>query len=157
MFSKSKTPEAKPVRPKAPTTPSLISEGLSVTGDLQSEGEIQIDGQISGDIECASLMVGESATVRGEIVADTVTIRGEVQGRVRGSEVNLAKTARVIGDVLHRTLSMEAGAHLEGQVKKVEDPRALPSAPLPKLLQTGGPTRLEAHEGGAGSDGAASA
>lgn len=140
MFSKSKAPTDRPV-PRVASAPSLISQGLSVTGDLTSEGEIQVDGEVTGDIDCQQLVIGEAAHVRGEIIADTVTIRGEVNGRVRGSEVTLAKSARVVGDVLHRSLAMEAGAHLEGQVRRVDDPRAPIPAGGPKLLHGGADVR----------------
>ncbi|ANK81357.1 MAG: hypothetical protein TEF_11525 [Rhizobiales bacterium NRL2] len=136
MFSKSRTPADKPAV-RAPAAPSLINRGLAITGDLHSDGEIQIDGEVTGDINCNQLVIGESATVRGEIIAEAVTIRGEVNGRVRGSEVSLSKTAKVVGDILHRSLAMEAGAHLEGQVRKVDDPRAPLPTSMPKLLQTG--------------------
>lgn len=136
MFSKSRTPADKPAV-KVAATPSLIGRGLAVSGDLHSDGEVQVDGEVVGDVNCHQLVVGEGAHVRGEIIAEQVTIRGEVQGRVRGTEVSLSKSAKVIGDILHRSLSMEAGAHLEGQVRKVDDPRAPLPAATPKLLQTG--------------------
>lgn len=136
MFSKSRTPADK-TAVKVAATPSLIGRGLAVSGDLHSDGEVQVDGEVVGDVNCHQLVVGEGAHVRGEIIAEQVTIRGEVQGRVRGTEVSLSRSAKVIGDILHRSLSMEAGAHLEGQVRKVDDPRAPLPAATPKLLQTG--------------------
>jgi cytoskeletal protein CcmA (bactofilin family) len=153
MFSKSKTETPRTAKAEPPAPPSLISSGLTIIGDLRCNGEIQVDGEVTGDIDCARLVIGEKARVRGEVLADQVIVRGEVQGRVRGGEVELAKSARVVGDILHRTLAMEAGAHLEGQVRKVEDPRELSeAAPMPKLLQTAGSPRLEAHEGGMDRD-----
>lgn len=139
MFSKSRTPAAKRQPPRQPTTPSLISNGLSITGDLKCDGEIQVDGEVAGDVDCLRLIIGERAVIKGELVAETIIIHGEVQGRVCGGEVSLAKSARVIGDVMHQSLSMEAGAHLEGQVRKVDDPRAPVATNIPKLLQTNGP------------------
>lgn len=136
MFSKSRTPADKPAV-KTAAAPSLINRGLTVTGDLHSDGEIQVDGEVIGDIDCNQLVIGETGTVRGEIIAEAVSIRGEVNGRVRGSDVSLSGTAKVIGDILHRSLAMEAGAHLEGQVRKVDDPRAPLPTSMPKLLQTG--------------------
>lgn len=138
MFSKSRTPAGKGQSARQPTTPSLISNGLSITGDMKCDGEIQVDGEITGDVDCLRLIVGERAVIKGEVIADSVVIRGEVHGRVCGRDVNLAKSAKVIGDVLHQSLSMEAGAHLEGQVRKTDDPRSPVPTNIPKLLQTGG-------------------
>ncbi|MGB0682856.1 MAG: bactofilin family protein [Magnetovibrionaceae bacterium] len=125
MFSKSRkpTPQTKTAPthvPTKPAAPSLISTDLTVVGDLKSDGEIQIDGRINGDICSDSLLVGESAIVTGEIVADRVTVHGAVNGQIRARKVNLAKTARVVGDILHDSLAIETGAFLEGHCKRIE-------------------------------------
>lgn len=141
MFSKSNKPATKANAPRVSVTPSLISHGLEITGDMKCDGEIQIDGSITGDVDCQKLIIGEKAVIKGEVIADVIVVRGEIQGRVRGREVSLARSARVIGDVFHQSLAMEAGAHLEGQVRKVDDPRQQVATNIPKLLQTGGAVR----------------
>ncbi len=120
MFSSSKktTP---PSGNKAP--PSLLSVGLTVNGDLHSDGEVQIDCQVNGDVSAARLAIGENARVVGEVVADHVLIRGEVTGRIRAKSVELDKTARVRGDIWHELLSIAAGAKIEGLCKFAENPR----------------------------------
>ncbi len=87
---------------------------------MKSSGDIQIDGAIEGDINSRLLTVGEQAVVEGCIVADTVRISGTVKGQIKARMVHLDKTARVIGDLTHETLTMEAGALLEGQVRRLE-------------------------------------
>lgn len=120
MFSSSKkTPS--PSGNKAP--PSLLSVGLTVNGDLHSDGEVQIDCQVNGDVSAARLAIGENARVVGEVVADHVLIRGEVTGRIRAKSVELDKTARVRGDIWHELLSIAAGAKIEGLCKFAENPR----------------------------------
>ena len=66
--------------------------------------------------------------------AKEVDIRGQVSGRVEGEVVALAKTARVIGDIWHNSLAMEAGAHLEGQVRKA-DGKGVMDKPLQAILR----------------------
>ncbi len=102
-----------------PSSPSLISSDVRIVGDLQSEGEVQVDGTIDGDIRTHTLLVGEGAHIVGEIVSDTVIIRGNVTGQVKARSVELAKTAHVIGDILHEDLAMETGAFLEGHCKRI--------------------------------------
>jgi cytoskeletal protein CcmA (bactofilin family) len=101
------------------STPSIISADVRIVGDLQSQGEIQVDGSIDGDIRTHTLLVGEGAHITGEIVADSVIVRGNVTGQVKARSVELAKTAHVIGDILHEDLAMETGAFLEGHCKRV--------------------------------------
>jgi cytoskeletal protein CcmA (bactofilin family) len=130
MFSKgSKSPEA-PVPPenlpesrptgKSSGVPSIVSADLKIVGDLTSSGDLQIDGAVEGDITSRSLTVGESAVVRGVLVAEKERIYGSVFGQVKANSVMLAKTAKVEGDIEHQTLSMEEGAALAGSLSRLE-------------------------------------
>ena len=113
--------------------PSIISPDLKIVGDLKSNGDIQIDGTIEGDINSRLLTVGEQAVVEGCIVADTVRISGTVKGQIKARMVHLDKEARVTGDLIHETLTMEAGALLEGQVKRLEPSKTKTSAKVAPL------------------------
>ncbi len=98
--------------------PSLISTDLEITGNLQTSGEVQLDGNVTGDVNCAKLVIGEKAVVTGHIDADEVMIRGQVTGRIKAKDVHLSKTARVIGDIWHDSLAIDAGAFLDGHCKR---------------------------------------
>jgi cytoskeletal protein CcmA (bactofilin family) len=119
------------VQPPAPSkrsssmkskAPSILSADLVVHGSIMSEGEVQLDGTVEGDVRAGSLTIGEEANVKGEVVAETVVIRGRVQGSVRARQVQLASTARVEGDVIHATLSIESGAFFDGHCRRSTDP-----------------------------------
>ncbi len=113
---------------KAKPPASTLSSDMTVTGNLKTSGDIQVEGTVEGDIRAHLLTVGESATIRGEIVADDVVINGRVIGRVRGLKVRLTATARVEGDIIHKTIAIESGAHFEGSVQRQEDPLSNGSA-----------------------------
>lgn len=109
------------VQAKSPSgVPSIISSDLRIEGNLFSEGDIQIDGEVSGDIDSKTLTLGEKSIVRGSISAETVRICGKVEGEVKASTVVMTKTARVSGDVLHDSLAVEAGAFIDGHCKRLE-------------------------------------
>ena len=112
------TPTAPRVKPAA----SILSSDLTITGNVKTTGDIQVEGVVEGDIRAHLLTVGESATIRGEIVADDVVVNGRVVGRVRGLKVRLTSTARVEGDIVHKTIAIESGAHFEGSVQRQDDP-----------------------------------
>ena len=108
--------------PKTKPPASVLSADLHVTGNLKTTGDIQIEGQVDGDIRAHLLTVGEGATVKGEVMADDVIVNGRVIGRVRGLKVRLTSTARVEGDIIHKTIAIESGAHFEGSVQRQDDP-----------------------------------
>jgi len=109
---------------KPKPAPSVLSSDLTVTGNLVTSGDIQIEGTVEGDIRAHLLTVGDGATVKGECVADDVVVNGRVVGCVRGLKVRLTASARVEGDIIHKTIAIESGAHFEGSVKREDDPLA---------------------------------
>jgi cytoskeletal protein CcmA (bactofilin family) len=101
---------------------SVIDAWLVINGNLESDGAIEVDGQIQGDVRCAHLTVGRHAQVTGNITADEVVVRGKVTGVIRANRVILLDTAQVDSEILHKTLSIEEGASFEGASHRREDP-----------------------------------
>jgi cytoskeletal protein CcmA (bactofilin family) len=122
MFSKTERARTDGTGKPQDTTPSLISANLYIVGNLKSEGEIQIDGTVDGDVAAHLLTVGEKAKIAGEVVADEIIVRGLVQGRIRARRVQLSKTARVRGDIWHELLAIDSGAFVEGHCKRTDKP-----------------------------------
>lgn len=104
--------------------PSIIGEDLTVTGNVISKGEVQVDGEVQGDVHCASLIVGEKATITGGIVAEDVIVRGRVLGALRAQRVTLQSTSHVEGDIHHQSLAIEQGAFFEGKSRRSDNPMA---------------------------------
>ncbi len=124
MFSKSKIePGNKPAAQvsRKPGAPSIIGADITIVGDLSSEGEVQVDGFIDGDIRTKNVLISESAIVKGEIVGDTVRVYGRFTGQIKARAVTLAKGAHVVADILHEKLSIEKGAFLEGHCKRMSE------------------------------------
>lgn len=110
-------------------TVSVIGPDLTITGNLISKGEVQVDGVVEGDIHGSHVVIGESATIHGGIVADEVVVRGHVVGSVRSRRVMLQSTSQVEGDIFHHALSIEQGAMFEGKSRRTsEDPHAAAKA-----------------------------
>ncbi len=107
--------------------PSIISRGLVVTGDMVSDGEIQVDGRVQGDVQCASLVIGITGEVMGEVRTASLRLHGQLTGQVNAESVFLAATARMVGDVYHQSLAIEPGAFLQGMCRR-NDEEAKPQA-----------------------------
>lgn len=116
MFSKANKTKVAAATTRA--APSLISTDLEITGNINTTGEVQLDGALEGDIVCGKLTIGENAVITGQIEAVEVIVRGRINGRVRAGNVHLAKTARVSGDIWHDTLAIESGAFLDGHCRR---------------------------------------
>ena len=116
------TSDFKSSAPKAKPPASQLSTDLHITGNLKTTGDIQIEGTVDGDIRAHLLTIGEGATVNGECIADDVVVNGRIVGTVRGLKVRLTSTARVEGDIIHKTIAIESGAHFEGSVQRQDDP-----------------------------------
>jgi len=114
---------------------SLIGDDLTITGNIVSEGEIQVDGNVQGDIQCASLVVGEDAQIRGSIVADDVVVRGRIVGTIRGQRLSLQNSCHVEADISHKSLVIEQGAFFEGKSRRADDA----GAEKPRDASTSGP------------------
>ena len=123
------TISSRPSRGLEKGTPSVIGSDLTVMGNMISKGEIQVDGEVQGDINCLQLVVGEKAKITGGVVAEDVVVRGHVMGSIRGMRVTLQSSSHVEGDIYHQSLAIEQGAYFEGKSRRAEDP----SQVTPKL------------------------
>jgi cytoskeletal protein CcmA (bactofilin family) len=103
---------------------SLIGPDMTLTGNILSKGEVQIEGEVQGDLHAVHVIVGERARITGNIVADEVVVRGHVSGSVRGKKVVLQTSSHVEGDIYHQSLAIEQGAFFEGKSRRAEDPTA---------------------------------
>ena len=128
MFSKSSDrniPEAKEVKAMKPSNnaaPSIIGSDVTINGDITTLGEIQLDGTVDGDVRSESLTIGEHGSVNGTVVANNVVVKGNLSGQIKGRNIRLEKTAKVKGDIMHETLSVEAGAFVEGSLTHKDNP-----------------------------------
>ena len=135
---------AKGPSPSAPASaskmvPSIIGEDLTVVGNVSSKGEIQVDGEIQGDIECGSLLLGDKAQVQGSVSAEDVVVRGKVIGSVRGLRVTLQAQSHVEGDIFHQSLAIEQGAYFEGKSRRSDDPMGDGKSSAPRSEAASGP------------------
>ena len=97
---------------------SYLGSEVTVTGDIATESELHLDGKVAGDVTCGSLTQGESGEVRGNIKAVEARLAGLVDGAVEAGTLTLESSARVTGDILYESLSVAAGAEVEGRFKR---------------------------------------
>jgi len=96
---------------------TIIGPSAIIQGELTSEGNIKIEGQLTGTINTSkTLIVSENAKVTAEVIAESAVIGGEVQGHLNISgRLVLLSTAKVAADITCPTLKVEEGAVFSGQ------------------------------------------
>jgi cytoskeletal protein CcmA (bactofilin family) len=111
---------------------SHISKALKITGQLESTEDIQIEGEIDGDVRAVTVKVGANAKVKGTVRGDEVQLAGQVEGKIEAKKVVLTRTARMSGDVIHQDITIESGAFIDGHCRpefgKTASPLAKPAA-----------------------------
>jgi len=110
-------PSSPPTTKTGVTMASVISKALKITGELESTEDIQIDGQIEGDVRGVGVKIGQNAKVKGTVYGDEVELAGTIEGRIEAKKVVLAGTARMTGDISHQDIKIESGAYINGMLK----------------------------------------
>ena len=107
---------------------SVIGNDLKIVGSglrIISQGTLQVDGEIEGDVGGAEVIIGEEGRVTGTVAAERVIVRGRIAGIVRGVTVTLQSTAQVEGDIHHVSLAIEQGAEFDGRCRRAAEASAL--------------------------------
>ncbi|MEZ4413347.1 MAG: polymer-forming cytoskeletal protein [Gemmatimonadales bacterium] len=112
------------------TSLSIIAKDLTVTGDLQTEGVVKIEGKVKGIIRAnTQALVAPGALVQGDIHTAEAVIGGRVEGNVHATDrVEVQTTAEVQGDVFTRRIVVLEGGSVNGSIKmgSAKDPKAAP-------------------------------
>ena len=143
MFSKSKTtpdsgsaPSLPPVPAKMATgarhtTFSILGSDVVVTGHVSASVDLHVDGKIEGDLKCANLVQGEASEIKGAVVAETAKIAGLVDGSIDAKTLIVHATARITGDVVYETITIENGGKVDGKLSHRRHGAAVAKAPPP--------------------------
>lgn len=108
------------------STPTVISSGTNILGNIVSDVVVDIDGSVEGNIKSEQVTVRANGKISGDIIANTVHVYGEVNGLVKAHAVHLYSSARVTGVIVHQALTVEDGAFLDAKFKRMDkaDPAA---------------------------------
>ena len=137
-----------PTLPK-PQSTTIIAQGITFTGVIRGEGNVQIEGRLEGEIDLkGGVTVANGGTVQGPITADAVRVAGDVEGSITAREhLCLERTGSVHGDVATASLMVENG-RLDGSSKMLAS--AQPSSYEPEIsardLQFGSGYDLELEQ-----------
>jgi cytoskeletal protein CcmA (bactofilin family) len=110
---------------------SVIGADIVITGNIEATVDLHIEGRVSGDVRCATLILGESSSVNGHIYAARVKVSGTVEGAIDTRDLAIEATAKVSGEISYERLRVANGGVIEGTMtRKIPDPSAEESAKL---------------------------
>ena len=115
MFSKSNSDSSRS-SDKSSSAVNAIGQGSTIKGDIITEGDLRIDGTLTGSINTKGrLVLGETGLVEGEVVCQNALIAGTLKAKIQVHELlSLKATANLIGDIFTNKLAIEPGANFTG-------------------------------------------
>ncbi len=116
------------------TADTVVGPSVKIQGDLNSEGNIRIEGSVTGKVKTTqNVLVSDSAHITADIVAGTCTIAGEVQGNIKvSSNLILLGTAKINGDITCAVLRVEDGAMFTGKCSMGTSEKSPKNLPEPE-------------------------
>lgn len=117
MFNKTADPTNAPVGRNA-NTKSIFAADLKISGEVSSAGDIEMAGEVDGNITARSISIAADGRMNGAVKAETVEVKGQLDGQVEAGSFALRASAKVAADVAYATLVIESGAHIEGRFSK---------------------------------------
>jgi len=102
---------------------NLIGKETHISGDINSNGNIRIDGTVKGNIKCtARIVIGNSAKIEGDIFCKNCEISGYLKGNIKTEEtLCLKETSKMDGNIITDKLNIEPGAIFTGSCKMGKD------------------------------------
>ncbi|WP_026147777.1 bactofilin family protein [Robiginitomaculum antarcticum] len=111
-------------RPQNSGVPSILAADLVVTGEIKTDGDVQIEGRLDGNIAAKTLTIGENGAVNGNIKAEKVMVHGKVTGNITASTIEFHETANVQADLIQDHLTIANGAFFDGKCSRKTKPGA---------------------------------
>jgi cytoskeletal protein CcmA (bactofilin family) len=97
-------------------TINLISNGTDITGDVKSNGDIRIDGSLTGNLSTkGKVVIGPTGRIKGEVICKNSEVSGVIEGKISvGQLLNLKASSKILGDIATSKLAIEPGARFTG-------------------------------------------
>ena len=96
--------------------PSILSEGFYFKGELSAKGTIHVEGSLNGQVQVDELTIGSRGQVDGIVNCKIFHIKGRFSGTATCEELTVTSSATVDGHVVYKTLSVQKGASIKGEL-----------------------------------------
>ena len=95
---------------------NIIGIGTKITGDINSNGDIRVDGSLTGKVTTkGKVVIGETGKVKGEIKCKNSDVEGSIEGKITVAQLLALKAkSRINGDIIANKLAIEPGFQFTG-------------------------------------------
>ena len=112
-YNNNKNDISDPIKQIKEKSSLMIGEGASIKGEIKEENEINVQGNIEGDISCKELIVGKTGSIKGKIKTNTLYVEGNVEGEIDVRELlKLMSSSYVSGKITYGSLQINEGGKL---------------------------------------------
>lgn len=103
-------------------TINLISQDTEIMGDVKSNGDIRIDGSLTGNLSTkGKVVIGTTGKINGEVTCKNSEVSGSIEGKITVNHLlNLKASSKITGDIITAKLAIEPGARFTGTCKMNE-------------------------------------
>lgn len=130
--SAKKTASTVTTQGRSAAVPSLLSSDLIIIGDIKTDGEVQIDGRLDGNVAASKVTIGEQGAVNGKIVCGIIQVRGKVTGKIDALSIEFTETANVQAELVQDKLVIANGAFFDGKCTRKSSAPTPIKAPVKK-------------------------
>jgi cytoskeletal protein CcmA (bactofilin family) len=111
---------------------NVLNSDVEIKGNIKFAGELTLDGKLDGEIHTdGTLHLGDGANINGNIIAQTVVVRGKVHGNITAKEkIDIKAKAELFGDIRASKLAIEEGVTFVGKTE-VNPNKVSPTPPPP--------------------------
>ena len=99
---------------------SVISDEITIVGNINSTGDLVINGKVDGEINCDSLEIGPNGDVKGSVKAEFCLVSGNIEGKLSAKSINVSSTGNLNGRISYGKLQIEDGANIEIKLRKTK-------------------------------------
>ena len=117
-----------------PLNTTIIAEGVVITGDIQGEGVIRVEGSVEGQVNLqGSVVVTPTGSIKGPVEANAVRVAGAIEGNIVANDhLLLEQSGRIDGDVTTVSFVIEEGGWLNGRTSMVKKKKELAQEAAPR-------------------------
>lgn len=111
-----------PAKGASPGGLSVVATGMTVRGDIESNGIVKVEGAVEGQVLAKDqVLVARGGVVHGDVDTREAVVGGMVNGSIHASErVEVQSGATVVGDITTRRIAVAEGGILNGQIRMSE-------------------------------------